>query len=94
MVCPDGRSKDFYKDVPESTGKILFDIKGADHFEPTGLGDNSEVPAIAFFLTCWVRGEHCEQVYGRSGKEICNQIKRNSTLDECLVVGAGPGVLE
>ena len=61
--------------------------QGASHFEPTGLGDNSEVPAAALFLSCHVKGEHCDKVYaheGTSGWAICDQITEDKVA-ECRV---------
>ena len=58
-ICTDGASKSFYGSVStsKSGAKILFDVLGANHFEPTdgmpGLarsGSGSELPAIGLFF--------------------------------------------
>lgn len=87
LTCADGCSKRFYKEVKNSPSKVLFDVRGASHYEPTGLGSNSEVPAVAKFLSCWLRNENCDEVYGSSSKEICNQIAAGASLSECTVEG-------
>ncbi len=89
-ICGDGASKSFCETVSTAKAgtKILFDVKGASHFEPTAAGSNSEVPAIALFLSCRLRGEHCDKVYGASGKEICNQIAAGEKLGDCRVDGS------
>jgi len=82
-ICPDGCSKNFFNQITKSPSKIMFDVKGANHFEPTNLGSRSEVPAVAYFLSCWLRNENCDKVYGSSGREICNV----APLHWCAVVG-------
>merc|ERR1711907_833931 len=67
--------------------KILFDVAGANHFEPTSFGKNSEVPAVALFLSCHLRNENCDKVYGTDGKAICKQIYAGDTLGDCRVEG-------
>lgn len=86
-ICEDGCSQRFYDQIKNSPSKIMFDVKGASHFEPTDIGSNSEVPAVAKFLSCWLRDENCDQVYGTSGKEICSQIAAGASLSECTVAG-------
>merc|ERR1719219_1214076 len=44
-ICADGCSAKFFNAVPLEYPKILFDLKGVDHFEPTNIGDNSELEA-------------------------------------------------
>merc|ERR1712054_588206 len=75
-ICADGCGMQFYKQTSVSKvgSKIFFDVKGASHFEPTNVGGkNSEMPAVAFFLSCYLRGENCDRVYGASGDAICNE---------------------
>lgn len=86
-ICQDGCSQKFYDQMKHSKSKIMFDVRGASHFEPTGSGNNVEVPAVAYFLSCWLRNENCDRVYGSSGKEICKQIAFGSSLSECTVEG-------
>lgn len=88
-ICADGCSKTFYEQtsVSKAGSKILFDVAGASHFEPTSTGKNSEVPAVAFFLTCHLRNENCDKVYGADGKAICKQIYAGDTLGDCQVEG-------
>lgn len=87
-ICEDGCSARFYNQVTKAPSKIIFDVKGANHFEPTDIGSNSEVPAVAYFLACWLRNEQCDKVYGSSGKEICNQMPLGSSLHGCEVSGS------
>merc|ERR1719235_3059417 len=72
-ICGSGCASRFYGGVSK-TSKVLFDIKGAGHFEPSNLGDNSERYAIAYFLSCWVKGQDCDKVYGSSGKSVCDTV--------------------
>merc|ERR1711988_497734 len=53
-ICEDGCAQRFYDQIKSSPSKIMFDVSGANHFEPTGMGSNSEVPAVAYFLSCWL----------------------------------------
>jgi len=96
-ICADSASKSFYESVPVANAgaKILFDVQGANHFDPTegepglfGPGSGSELPAIALFFSCHLRGESCDKVYGASGKEICNQVAANRSLADCRVEGS------
>lgn len=86
-ICADGCSARFFAEVPSNVPKILFDIKGADHFEPTNIGNNCEDEAVALFLSCHLRNENCDKVYGTSGKEICSQITIGHSLFNCTVSG-------
>lgn len=91
-ICEDGCAKLYFDEVQRSPSKIMFDVQGANHFEPTenramGGGSNSEVPAVAYFLACWLRNENCDKVYGASGNAICDQIPAGASLHACTVVG-------
>jgi hypothetical protein len=86
-ICEDGCSERFFEQITKSSSKIMYDVKGANHFEPTFLGSNSEVPAVAYFFTCWLRNEQCDKVYGSSGNAICGQMPSGSSLHDCRVVG-------
>lgn len=86
-ICADGCAQKYFNQITRSPSKIMFDVRGASHFEPTGMGSNSEVPAIAYFFSCWLRDENCDKVYGNSGKAICNQIAAGASLSECTVTG-------
>jgi len=95
-TCPDGDSKSYYgrTSSKRAGSKILFDVAGAGHMEPTFAWTNSEVPAVAFFLTCHLRGENCDRVYGATGRAICHEIYLGETLRDCWVeVGAGEEVM-
>lgn len=84
IVCEDGCAEIDYAEV--KTPKVLFNIEGAGHMEPTNLGKNREDTAAALFFSCWLRGENCNEVYGSTGKRICSQIQ-GGTLHECKVEG-------
>merc|ERR1712137_1320101 len=71
-ICSDGCAERFCKNT--NTPKVLFNVRDIDHFEPTNLRKVSEKTAVALFFACWVRGEHCDQVYGTSGQEICSHV--------------------
>jgi len=86
-ICEDGCSERFFEQISKSPSKIMFDVAGANHFEPTNIGSNSEVPAVAYFLTCWLRNEQCDKVYGSSGQAICSQKPFGTSLHDCRVVG-------
>ena len=83
-VCADGCADRFYSQVPKD--KAILSVNAASHFDPTNRGSNREVQAIGLFFACWVRGEHCDDVYGTSGEEICNQVV-HGTAAECHVSG-------
>jgi len=85
-ICGSGCSDRFYGQVKRPS-KVLFNIKGASHFEPSNLGDASERYAIAYWFACHVKGEQCDRVYGTSGKAICDQLPSGHSLTECKVVG-------
>jgi len=87
-ICEDGCSAQFFDAVPSKYPKILFDIKGADHFEPTNLGNNCEVEAVALFLSCHLRNENCDKVYGSTGKAICSQLPIGHSMFNCTVSGS------
>ena len=89
VICPDGCARTFFGDVAQTGQKVLFDVAGSDHFDPTDLGYCKEDRAVALFLACWVRGEHCDLVYGPGGHAICSQVT-NGTLANCTVAGRGP----
>jgi len=89
-ICADGCSEKFFEQIVKSPSKIMFDVQGANHFEPTSFplrGTNSEVPAVAYFFACWLRNEQCDKVYGSSGKAICDQMPSGSSLHDCRVEG-------
>lgn len=88
-ICPDGCSELFYDAVPDTVDKILFDVRNASHMACSGIGDNSEVPAVALFLACYVKGERCEEIHGR-GDGICGQIIQDK-LSDCRVHVATKG---
>jgi hypothetical protein len=88
-VCADGCAQKYYNQVPTSDNKVLLSVLGASHFDPTNTGSNREDEAIALFLTCHVRGEHCDEVYGPTGKAICSQVEGGSAA-QCHVVGTAP----
>merc|ERR1712178_671691 len=79
-ICEDGCAARFFDQITGSPSKIMYDVKGASHFEPTGAGNNCEVPGVAYFLSCWLRNENCDKVYGSSGSAICNQMPFGSSL--------------
>lgn len=86
-ICADGCSAQFFAAVPSKHPKVLFDIKGVNHFEPTNIGDNCEMEAVALFLSCQLRGDNCDKVYGTSGKEICSQLPKRHSMFNCTVQG-------
>merc|ERR1712048_584585 len=86
-ICEDGCAQKYHDQIKSSPSKIMFNVRGASHFEPTSFGTNSEVPAVALFLSCWLRDENCDKVYGSSGKAICDQIAAGASLAECTVTG-------
>lgn len=88
-ICADGCAERFYGNVDKAS-KVLFNIRGAGHFEPSNLGSNAEKDAIAYFLSCWVKGQDCDKVYGSSGKAICQAVTEGHDLTECKVEGEGP----
>jgi len=85
--CQDGCAQKFYDQMKHSKSKIMFDIRDINHFDPTNLGPNVEVPPTAYFFSCWLRNEDCDKVYGSSGKEICKQIPFGFSLQQCTVEG-------
>jgi len=93
-ICGDACTRRSFNkvDISKAGSKILFDVEGAGHFEPTSDagGSNSEIPAVAFFLSCHLRGENCDKVYGDSGRAICDQIFAGDSLGDCRVEGSGP----
>jgi len=89
-ICADGCSEQYFEQITKSPSKIMFDVKGANHFEPTSYpmkGSLSEVPAVAYFLACWLRNEQCDKVYGSSGQAICDQMPSGAELHDCRVTG-------
>ncbi len=91
-IWADGCAEKFYAGVTKAS-KVLFNIKGAGHFEPSNMGDNSEKNTIAYFFSCWIKGESCDKVCGCSGKEICKTGMPGHILTECKVEGGGPSEL-
>jgi len=83
-ICQDGCAEHMYDVV--KTPSILFNVKGATHFEPTDIGKNREDKAVALFFSCWLRNENCDEVYGSNGRKICTDIT-GGTLSECKVKG-------
>jgi hypothetical protein len=82
-TCADQCSERMYSRATKPQSKIFWDIEGADHNGPI---NSLEPPVVAAFLSCWLRNENCDKVYGSSGKEICNQLS-SGTLHACLVEG-------
>jgi len=82
-TCADECSKRMYQRATKPQSKIFWNIEGATHNGPI---NTLEPPVVAAFLSCWIRNENCDKVYGRSGKEICNQLS-SGTLHDCLVEG-------
>jgi len=78
--------------------KIVFMPKGGSHFEPADSyvprrldgagGANREDQPVGLFFACHVRGEHCDEVYGDTGKKICEN--NGSVMQTCEVHRAGP----
>jgi hypothetical protein len=83
-ICADGCAESFYGSVKGD--KVLLNVKGANHFDPTSTGQNREDEAIALFFACWLRGEQCDAVYGPGGQAICGQVTRGAA-SECKVSG-------
>lgn len=76
--------------------KILFMVKGGSHFEPADStvprsfngagGANREDQPVGLFFACHIRNEHCDEVYGPSGKAICTKTQAGGTdMAQCKV---------
>lgn len=98
-ICTDKWAKELFGQVGSGIPKVLLDVKGTGHFDPTD--DTRRAPdqrqgvedgAVALFLTCWLRGEECDKVYGPSGNAICSALPTGHTAATCTVEGGGPPV--
>jgi hypothetical protein len=87
-ICGSQCTDLYYPGVKAS--KALFNIKGANHFEPSNTGDASERYAIAYWFACHIKGEQCDRVYGTSGKALCDQLPSGHSLADCKVSGKAP----
>ena len=54
-IVPASEVMNSYKEDPIYP-KIYAEIKGADHFEPTGFGKNYEDPYVGLYFDCWIKG--------------------------------------
>jgi len=72
VVCEDDCAYSFYKKITK-TDRIYLDISGIGHMDPCTGGDMHEHMVVTYFLTCTVRNEHCDAIWGGSGKQICTQ---------------------
>lgn len=89
-LCQDGCAQTYYNQITHSPFKAMFNVEDGTHFDPTGTGAHKELPAVAYFLSCHLRNENCEKVYGSSGTAICDQVLSGGKLFSCQV--SGPGV--
>lgn len=92
-LCEDGCAWSMRDKATKAPSRVMFDLKGTTHFEPCNAGGGKagggglEDTAVALFLSCWVRGDHCDKVYGASGRAICGQIPPTASLYSCTVNG-------
>lgn len=84
-ICADGCAKKFYDSVTY-THKAFLDIANAEHSDPTNMGQNREDQAVALYLSCHLKNEQCDKVYGPSGKALCDQVQ-GGTSSACEVKG-------
>jgi dienelactone hydrolase len=87
-ICADGCAKKFYDSVTYAR-KAFLDIADADHHDPTNMGQNREDKAVALYLSCHLKNEECDQVYGPSGKALCDQVQ-GGFPSTCEMKGAAP----
>jgi hypothetical protein len=76
-ICADGCAEKFYEPV-KYPRKAFLDIANASHSDPTDVGQNREDVAVALYLSCHLKGEECDKVYGPSGKALCDQVQGGS----------------
>lgn len=96
-ICPDSNSKNAFGELGSEVPRVLFDIVGNGHFDPTddpreppSARANSEDAAVALFFSCWLRGEDCGKVYGASGDAICTALPSKKKASPCTVAGSKP----
>ena len=87
-ICADGCAKKFYDSVTYPR-KAFLDIANAEHSDPTNMGQNREDEAVALYLSCHLKNEECDKVYGPSGKALCAQVQ-GGTPSTCEVKGTAP----
>ena len=91
-ICADGCAERYYGAMPAGVNKALLSVKGATHFDPTdgrpgSLNRGDE--AVALYLACHVRGEHCNEVYGALNQALCGHIE-GGVAAKCKVKGTAP----
>eukprot|EP00756_Hemistasia_phaeocysticola_P042168 Hpha_TRINITY_DN16955_c0_g10::TRINITY_DN16955_c0_g10_i1::g.53165::m.53165 len=87
-VCADGCAEKYYDPITYPR-KAFLDIANAEHSDPTSAGQNREDEAVALYLSCHLKSEHCDRVYGTSGKALCDQVQ-GGTASTCEVKGTAP----
>jgi pimeloyl-ACP methyl ester carboxylesterase len=60
-------------------GKVLAEIKGANHFEPTDVGPNRWTPYVIAMFNCYIKknSEACDKIYGNNASkcDLCSCTK-------------------
>lgn len=84
-ICADGCAAKFYDSVTYPQ-KAFLDITNAQHSDPTNMGQNREDEAVALYLSCHLKAEECDKVYGPSGKALCGQVQ-GGNASTCEVKG-------
>lgn len=81
IVPPAGVIRSYKKDPIKP--KVVAEITGANHFEPTTLGKNRITPYVNQYMLCHVKGEKsaCPYIYGKDASSVCGQKK--IPMSEC-----------